>query len=214
MSREKKLIELRKSWIFHKAKITKHQLLIKNFQVMQDWEKDYMKELAQVVTQNGGDILEVGFGLGISANFIQKSNKIKSHVIIECHPDVINFITKKLKEKIALGKVILINGFWEDVVPKLKDNSFDGILFDTSPIEKEVHFFHFFPFFKEAYRLLKKGGVFTYFSDEAKKLSPPHLRALKSAGFKKISYKICEVNPPKNCRYWKEKTIVVPIVIK
>ncbi len=214
MSRNNKIVELKKNWITHKAKITKHQLLIKNFQVMQDWEKNYMKELAEVVTQKGGDILEVGFGLGISANFIQKSNKIKSHTIIECHPDVLNFSIQQLKEKIATGKVILIGGFWEDVVPKLKDNSFDGILFDTSPIEKEVHFFHFFPFFKEAYRLLKKGGIFTYFSDEAKKFSPRHLRALKSAGFKKINYKLCKVNPPKSCRYWKEKTIVVPIVVK
>lgn len=110
--------------------------------------------------------------------------------------------------------MIIINGFWEEVTPKLKDEIFDGILFDTSPIEKEVVYFHFFPFFKEAHRLLKKNGLFTYFSDEEKEFSKEHLKQLKSAGFSKIDYKICSVNPPKYCRYWKAKTIIVPIVFK
>lgn len=48
-----------------------------------------MKMLASIVTKNGGDILEVAFGLGISADFIRQHTNIKSHTIIECHPDVI-----------------------------------------------------------------------------------------------------------------------------
>jgi guanidinoacetate N-methyltransferase len=208
--------KIKNQWLKHKAVYKKDELLINNFQVMQRWEDNYMRALASVATMNGGHILECGFGLGISASYIQKSKKIKSHTIIECHPGVIRKAQKIFKDKIAQGKLILINGFWEDVTPKLKDNFFDGILFDTGPIDKEVEFFHFFPFFKEAYRLLKKGGVFTYFSDEAKGFSKKHLNKLISAGFKKnkINFEICNVNPPKSCRYWEEKTIIVPIVFK
>lgn len=214
MSISKRELRLREEWIKSQINFSKLGLEIKNFQVMQYWEKNYMKELAKVVTLKGGDILEIGFGLGISASFIQASKKTHSHTIVEAHPDIVSLISKKNREKIAKGKIIPICGFWETVTLKLRGEAFDGILFDTSPIDREVGFFHFFPFFKEAFRLLKKGGIFTYFSDESKEFSKKHLKELKAAGFSKIDYKICKVYPPKDCRYWREKTILVPIIFK
>lgn len=207
--------KLREKWLNSPAKFNKKDsLLIGEFQVIQRWEEPYMAKLASIVTRNGGKVLEVGFGMGISSDYIQKSNKVLSHIILECHPNVTQFACRKLKKQIASGKVTVINGFWQDVVPNLKDNNFDGILFDSIEIDKEPHFFNSFPFFKEAYRHLKKGGVFTYFSDESKEISKKHLEELKKAGFSKITYEICKVNPPKDCRYWKDSTIVVPILIK
>ncbi len=47
-------------------------LIIQGRSVMEGWQKDYMAEFAKVVTQNGGKILEVGFGMGLSASFIQQ----------------------------------------------------------------------------------------------------------------------------------------------
>lgn len=206
--------KLRESWLNSPAKFKEDTLTIKGFQVMQKWEESYMKKLSSIVTKNGGRILEVGFGLGISAEYIQKSPEVKSHVIIECHLDIIQFACKKFKKEIASGGVIIVDGFWQDVVPNLKDSRFDGILFDSIAIDEEPHKFNSFPFFKEAHRLLKEGGVFTYFSDEAKKISKKHLEKLKNAGFSDISYSVCEVNPPEDCKYWKDDTIVAPIVIK
>ena len=173
-----------------------------------------MKELARMATSRGGDILEIGFGMGISADYIEKSKKVSSHTVIECHPDIIKYAAAKFKNEIAKGKLILMNGFWENIIPFLKESSFDGILFDTGPIDKEVEFFHFFPFFKYAYQLLKKGGIFTYFSDEPRDFSKEHLKQLKIAGFSNINCKICQVAPPKSCKYWEYKTIIAPIVIK
>lgn len=208
------LKKLQKDWIQQKAYFNKNQLKVKGYQVMQTWEDNYMKDLADVGVSEGGDILEIGFGLGIAASYIQQARKIKSHTIIECHPDVIAYAIKKFKNSIMTGRMLCINGFWENVTPKLKDGLFDGILFDTNPINHETVFFHFFPFFKEAHRLLKKGGVFTYFSDEEKVFSKKHFNQLKLAGFSKIDSKICRVNPIRPCRYWKYKTILVPMIYK
>jgi spermidine synthase len=92
--------------------------------------------------------------------------------------------------------------------------TFDGILFDSCPLDKEVEFFQFFPFFKEAFRLLKDDGIFTYFSDEPKNISNAHKKLLRSVGFTRINFEISKVNPPKDCIYWKHKTIVAPIIKK
>lgn len=183
-------------------------------QIMQDWERPYMKRLAEIATSKGGSVLEVGFGMGISAGFIQHSKKIKKHSVIECHPMVIASAKKKFASAIRNKKMVILQGFWEEVVQGIPDKTFDGILFDSCPLDKEVEFFQFFPFFKEAFRLLKDGGVFTYFSDEPTKISAPHRKVLKDAGFKNIKFEISRVYPPKSCLYWKHKTIVAPIIKK
>lgn len=183
-------------------------------QIMQEWETPYMKELAKITTSQGGNVLEVGYGMGISASFIQKSKKIKSHTIIECHPLIIKNLKKKFKEEIKKGGVVVKEGFWENVTKKIPSKYFDGILFDSCPLDKEVEFFQFFPFFKEAFRLLKNDGVFTYFSDESINISKKHMNQLHEAGFKNVKFKICKVKPPKNCLYWKHRTIIAPIIKK
>ena len=49
-------------------------------EVMMDWETSLMSASAVYICENGGDILEIGFGMGISANYIQ-SQPISSHTI-------------------------------------------------------------------------------------------------------------------------------------
>ena len=51
-------------------------------EIMMDWETNLMQEHAKIVTENGGNILEIGFGMGICSNFIQEAN-INTHTIIE-----------------------------------------------------------------------------------------------------------------------------------
>ena len=54
------------------------------FQVMMSWEDTLMSASAAYVCEGGGDILEIGFGMHISADYIQ-SHTINSHTIIENH---------------------------------------------------------------------------------------------------------------------------------
>lgn len=206
--------ETKGTWLNTTPIFNEKELLIKSYQVMQRWEDNYMKSLAAIATSRGGKVLEVGFGMGISAGYIQKSDKIKSHTVIECHPAVFENAKKMFRKQITNHRMKILRGFWEEVAPNLPSKSFDGILFDSCPLDSGVEFFQFFPFFKEAFRLLKDDGIFTYFSDEAHSISPRHMRELRQAGFKNIQFKLCKVNPPKTCEYWKHKTIVVPIVKK
>ena len=60
-------------WTQSPAIFTKDSLVIHNHHVMETWEAGYMETLAEIVTQNGGNVLEIGFGLGISSNFILSS---------------------------------------------------------------------------------------------------------------------------------------------
>jgi guanidinoacetate N-methyltransferase len=205
----------REYWTTTDAIYDEHTLRIAGHPVMEDWETSYMKRLAEIATSNGGTVLELGYGLGISAKQIQ-SHKINSHYIVECHPDVIARCVKDLHDSLATNRLHILSGFWQDITPLLKSETFDGILFDTYPMsEEEIHSNHFW-FFGEAYRLLKPGGVLTYYSDEATNFSEKHLSKLKLAGFKKknIGFEVCDVNPPKDCEYWQEKTMIAPIITK
>jgi len=207
--------EHNEDWAKAGAVYDEHTLRIAGHPVMEDWEINYMEKLAEIATSGGGNVLELGYGMGLSAKAIQSQN-IKSHYVIECHPDVVAQCVKNFHYAISSNRLHVLSGFWQDITPFLKDGTFDGILFDTYPMsEEEIHSNHFW-FFSEAYRLLKPGGVFTYYSDEATNFSDHHLAKLKSAGFKEknIRFEVCDVNPPKDCEYWQEKTMIVPIITK
>lgn len=203
----------KKDWLLAKPDFTEHDLKIFGYAVMEDWEAPYMEDLANIATMNGGVILELGFGMGISATFIQKHN-IKKHIIIEANHDVAE--KARCFSKTSPHEVEILEGFWEDVIDKVPDNYLDGILFDTYPLtEKEIYQNHFY-FFDIAYKKLKNGGIFTYYSDEEKDFGKVHIEKLVEAGFKleNIKKRLCKVNPPKDCEYWKTNTIMSPIIIK
>lgn len=192
-----------------------HTLKIDGHEVMEDWEQPYMNRLGSIAAQNGGVVLELGYGMGISSAVIE-AHDVDSHVIIECHPDVITRCVADNKAAFNKGKMHLLTGFWQDVTPLIATGTFDGILFDTYPIKEEEMIGPHMFFFSEAFRLLKEGGVLTYYSDEPTHLSEDHIQRLVDAGFNKnnIDFTLCEVTPPENCEYWHDSTIVVPIIRK
>jgi len=95
------------------------------FEVMMNWEDSIMKASADYVCENGGDILEVGFGMGISAGYIQ-ANNINSHTIIENHPQIIEKAKAWAEDK---PNVTIIEGDWYDIKDSL--STYDGIFYDT-----------------------------------------------------------------------------------
>ena len=120
--------------------------------VMMEWERDWMKKSADIVCVNGGDILNIGHGLGIVDSYIQEY-KPKSHWIIEAHSDVHSY----MKDNGWYEKANVIESRWQTVINTLP--SFDGIYFDTWADN--------FDDFKNGLitklpYLLNKGGVFSY----------------------------------------------------
>ena len=149
-----------------------------DFEVMMSWEDPLMSASAAYACENGGDILEIGFGMGRSAGYIH-SHSINSHTIIENHPQI---ITKA--EEWASGKsnVTIITGSWYDV----KDNlsTYDGIFYDTFGDENMNHFS------SSLSNLTKSGTKVTWWNintDESNYYNIPN-----------VNYQDINVNPPTN----------------
>jgi guanidinoacetate N-methyltransferase len=201
-------------WKDVKPKYKKEKLEICGRSVMESWERPYMKALADIATKYGGDILEVGYGMGISANYIQKHD-IQMHVVIEANTGVCKKAERDFCRLGKQNKVRIINNLWQNAVKKIRDSSFDGILFDAYIINiEEIEELGTTSFFNEAYRLLKKRGVFTYYSHQTKDFSKFDINLLKKSGFNKFSGKIIKVKPPEDCEYYSESTMFAPIVEK
>jgi len=94
-----------------------------NMEVMMAWEAPIMEKSAEYICESKGDILEIGFGMGICAEYIQ-SQGVNSHTIVEIHPQII----EKLKIW-ADGKsnVTIVEGDWSSV----DLGTYDGIFLDT-----------------------------------------------------------------------------------
>lgn len=108
---------LQERLVFSEGRILDHE----QGAVMMQWEKALMESHAQAICQQGGDILNIGFGLGLVDSAIQ-SRSVTSHTIVEAHPDVL----KRMEEGGWMGKdnVRVVRGRWQDVLPQL--HTYDG----------------------------------------------------------------------------------------
>jgi len=124
-------------------------------EVMGDWEIPLMRKHAEICCRNGGDILEIGFGMALFATEAQKIG-IQTHTIVEIHPQILETLYDWAKDK---SGVTIIEGDWFDVVDLINQNQYDGIFFDThlDPNRKK---------FRDLVvnQSLKLGGIFTYFN--------------------------------------------------
>ncbi len=150
--------------------------------IMEDWQTPIMQAMAAGVTEKHGEVLEIGFGRGVSADFIQEAG-VKSHTIVEMNPHVIAHYFRPWRQRYPDRDIRLIEGRWQDVLDQL--GQYDGIFFHAFPMN-EAEFLayvlnsitfaeHFFP---TAAALLRPGGVFTYLTTEIDSLSRRHQRAL------------------------------------
>ena len=93
--------------------------------VMSKGAKSITEIHSYVVCQNSGDILDIGFGMGFSANKI--SELADTYTCIEINPQIYEKAIEWAKGK---PNVEIIFGDWIDIIPTLT-KKFDGIFFDT-----------------------------------------------------------------------------------
>lgn len=189
------------------------QALLADEEIMEDWQIPLMRAMAEAVTHNHGDVLEIGFGRGIGSTFLQDAG-VKSHTIIECN----NSVVERYQQWLAgyTGRDIrLQHGLWQDELVHLA--RFDGVFFHTYPlnadefvdqIAESVTFAeHFFP---HAAEHLKPGGVFSYLSFEIDSMSRGHQRALLKH-FSSISLSVLPLTLPDDVHdaWWADSMVLV-----
>lgn len=192
------------------------QKVLSDEEIMEEWQIPLMQAMADAVTQSHGNILEIGFGCGISATMIQEQN-VRSHTIIECNDSVVERFLE-WEELFKDKEINLVHGLWQDTIDDL--GRFDGIFFHTYPLNEEeymknVHGRATFAehFFETAAKHLYPGGVFTYFSNEIDSLSRGHQRALLKH-FSSFSLTVIDLELPEdiNDTWWADSMVIVKAV--
>ena len=161
----------------------------KEQEVMMDWEHELMSGSAAYICQNGGDILEIGFGMGISAGYIQ-SHSISSHTILENHPDI---IPKALEWAAEKPNITIITGSWYDNLDIL--STYDGVFHDTYA-DSHLQYFS-----SSLTQLVKPGGVVTWWN-----MLPSSVNLHK---IPEVDYQMFDIDPPQNS-YFNSKKYYLP----
>jgi len=158
-------------------------------EVMMSWEDSLMSASAAYVTQGGGDILEIGFGMGISAGYMH-SHSISSHTIIENHPQI---ISKSIEWASGKSNVTIVSQSWYDVRDSI--GTFDGIFYDTYGDEDVNHFS------SSLSSLTKNGTKVTWWNNEQS--------ATNYYNIPNVTYQSISVNPTENT-YFNSSTYYLP----
>jgi cystathionine beta-lyase/cystathionine gamma-synthase len=186
-------------------------LRIMGFEVMSDYKRPYMEKLAEVVTRQGGNILNIGYGLGILDKEIEKyrnTRKLQQHYVIE--------LNKHIAEQARQTEnLIVIENDWRKALHDIRNVEFDGIVYDGFPLEKNEIHRDAILFIEELVqtKLLKHGGILTFYTDAAHFIGEKFIRYLKGLNLYLVDLEKIYVSVPQRERQiWKEDHFLVPIV--
>ncbi len=186
-------------------------------EIMEDWQIPVMQAMAKIAGETQGDVLEIGFGRGVTSEFLQELSP-SSHTIVECNDSVVARF-EKWKQQYPDRDIRMLHGMWQDL---LVDDvgPFDSIFFHTYPlneseyveqvVQSETFAEHFFP---TAARLLRDGGVLTYLTNEISSLSRGHQRALFNHFRTFTLSKVTELDLPNDTRdaLWANSIVVIRV---
>ena len=160
------------------------------FEVMMDWEAPIMEKSAEYICHNSGDVLEIGFGMGICADYIQAQG-VNSHTIIEIHPQILERLNAWASGK---SNVTVIEGDWSSVSGL---GTYDGIFIDTFGDDNWFNFKDF------ALAKAKSGAKITYWNNFTDNRN--------EHGFDSVSFEDISVTPDSNS-YFSSTTYNMPKV--
>ena len=168
------------------------------FEVMMEWEHSLMSASAAYVCEGGGDILEIGFGMGISAGYIQ-SHSIDSHTIVENHPDIIPKAVAWASNK---SNVNIISGSWyrkmrssDGITWTNIFSTYDGLFYDTYG-DSDMQYFS-----SSLSSYMKPGGRACWWNSIT--------GSNNYYNIPDVTYEIIDIDPPKN-NYFNHKQYYLP----
>jgi len=170
-------------------------------QVMMEWEREYMYACIDKL-QPSGDVLEIGFGMGYSADRIQSFN-VKTHTIIECNPIVL----EKLEEyKKTHPNIIIVKGRWQDMLQTC--GKFDSIFFDDYIVEDKYDNIRFVNFLTEVLNNHSKNNtkISVYSTNKCN-----NLNHIENINIESDEYKI---DIPEHCNYAKGDKMYTILITK
>lgn len=188
-----------------------------NHDLIESWQEPIMQAMAKIVGETHGDVLEIGFGLGVSSTMIQKEY-VRSHTIIECNHSVIERHFNNWNQQFHDRDIRLVKGLWQDTIHDL--GKFDGIFFHTYPLNAEEYMNYVNAsvtfaahFFATAAAHLKPNGVFTYLTHEIDSFSRAHQRLLFQH-FSSFSLQLVKLDMPEDVldTWWADSMVIVKAI--
>ncbi len=185
--------------------------------IMEDWQIPIMRAMAGIVGRHGGNVLEVGFGRGISAEFIQEY-QVDCHTIVESETGVVERYFRPWRKRHDKANIDLRVSKWQDC--DFAPESFDAILFHAYPLDETEFFEHIVQSVTYAEHaipamasLLRTGGRFTYLSNEIDSLSRTHQRLLFRY-FTQIKTEVIDIDVPEDTKdaWWAPQMVIVECV--
>jgi len=153
--------------------------------VMDIGSKPLTEIYSHIVCQNGGNVLDIGFGMGFSAN--KMSELSETYTCIEINPQIYETAIQWANDK---PNVEIIFGDWVDVIPTL-NKKFDGIFMDTHDDEN-------YRKFEEYASIVSKEGtilsIFNYFDLRDRSELNEYVCKMDSLNFAKVVNGIHYVN--------------------
>ena len=159
-------------------------------EVMMNWEASIMEKSAEFICHNSGDVLEIGFGMGICSDYIQAQG-VNSHTIVEIHPEIIEKLKIWAADK---SNVTIVEGDWNSVSGL---GTYDGIFIDTYGDDNWSSFKSF------ALAKAKSGAKITYWNNFTDKRN--------EHSFDSVSFDNISVTPDDNT-YFTSNTYHMPKV--
>lgn len=184
-------------------------LQVGSYVVMHEWERPLMQKCVELMAVHNSDLLEVGFGMGISATCFQEAGP-RTHTIIEPHPE----IHKKALDWASRysSDIRIIRGTWQNCVRDL--DTFNAVYFDPchAPSRQEPDRFIFIR--HAARQLLRdKGRLALWFRN---KYLPTTYQRLLLEHFSTVILTQVDCGPPPvrlQQRGYRDK-VVIPVAIK
>jgi len=184
-------------------------MYILHHEVMSSYQLPYMKKLADIVTQNGGDILNIGYGLGLIDDEIEKyreSRGISKHCVIENN----SYIAEEARKN---KNLTVIEEDWQLAIKSFHGDQFDGIVYDGYPLSlADIHRDGVLFIKRIAERnLLKKNGVLTFYVDASESLGDQFIEYIKKLGFEYVDVEEVIIEIPNRKRQtWTHSHFLAP----